>query len=1017
MPIFSIIFSALMSRMVRAHGFLGHPYSRPIYSNVYGPVEGAKRDFCPHCTNFGGADRSASPCGSPGQANHGEYDALLPKDWPVITEITGDTFLTDIYLTANHGGNHYFKFTCMDGRLDTPLTNIPDADWEVLTRAESDRNDFTFHPDYPHEFFHPGGSDDKSRWRAQFEASPRFHRRTEFPLAKDMLNMQQPLEIDEAYRKTLPKMWKAEVRWNTPKKYGSCEHGVLIWNWETANSCVPQTFPSRGNQPQMTKEMIGQIFGMTDYTLPVCKGTFTAEQFANCADVKVVSGLFKPPAIGMPISNQSWDRSWQWDSSLHGFLCQCEPSSDKTKYPSEASCLSGYKAGDFGMRCISPGPSPSTTSTAEPSRTNWWDTTTATPSTSQWTQAPAPTVTQAPAPITRRPSGTGTQQVFLGYYSNWLQWRGAYKFVPADIQADKITHINYAFAMVGSPSYSGGAYAIRHFEDNDLDQSWAKGKYAEVNDLKKTHPHLKTLISLGGWSFNSPQKEDPESAGRMRRLDPGWTHTIFSDMVDTYGNRKKFIDSVFVFCRKHNFDGVDLDWEYPGDINRGGKSSDKANFTLLLKELREAIDAEVLKPGKEKLLLTIAAGVGPTTAENAYDVPALDRYLDFINLMTYDLYGGWDVTKGTAIHSQLNRGAQEPLGGAWAVEWWLKRGARREKLCLGLASYSRSFELASDAPNQGIGAPVVDFGSAQPHSKQKGTATYYEMRSLIKNGAQVTFKRDRCGAYLQLGKLWMGYDDEETMRCKADYIKREGLLGGFLWSLGEDDFHNGSPLISTFSESIGLPSNNPLPHPTARPTTHGPPTISTSRATTPTWAPPTKTFYGPTSTSCDCKTVMWSTKYTSKEQCIDAIRNGSEWSPVQCETPQPPSTVAPPSNKFYEPAATACECQEASWWTSYSSNEACVEALRTGRIWSPIKCDKVAAVTTSTNWNSGENTSSSGGEYFLPAWGKLSLSHACECNAVSWKTQHTSNAACVNDIYAGRFGQHPCTSVNNDMLL
>jgi len=412
---------------------------------------------------------------------------------------------------------------------------------------------------------------------------------------------------------------------------------------------------------------------------------------------------------------------------------------------------------------------------------------------------------------TRECSCNHASRVFVAYFSNWFQWWAQpYTFLPENIQADKITHLNFAFAMIHSQTY-----ALRHFEENDIGE---QGFYKRVNALKVQHPHLKTLISIGGWTFNSP---DPGNG--MYDGDPNWHIYIFSDMVKSADNRKKFIDSSIEFCRRWGFDGLDLDWEYPGYLDRGGRDEDKENFAILLEELRAAFDAE--GAGGVPLLLTAAVGVGPETASRAYDIPKLNQNLDFINLMTYDMYGPWGGATVTGLHSQLYAGPGDayphpddpnavPLSGSWAVDWWISKGADKKKLTLGLAAYSRGFMLPSSGNIQGPGGATTGQPSTAvrpgmkptaPHGQccsLPGTAAYYEIKMLIQQGATTKFDENRCGAYLQLGNVWHGYDDESTMRCKADYIRQMGLLGGMLWDLPEDDFGNGSPLTTAFSNAF-----------------------------------------------------------------------------------------------------------------------------------------------------------------------------------------------------------------------
>lgn len=101
--------------------------------------------------------------------------------------------------------------------------------------------------------------------------------------------------------------------------------------------------------------------------------------------------------------------------------------------------------------------------------------------------------------------------------------------------------------------------------------------------------------------------------------------------------RGKFVKQVTSFIRKYNFDGLDLDWEYP--TQRGGAPHDRENFVLLCKELREQFNPH-------NLLLTSAIGAAKNVIDQAYDVRQISRYLDFLHIMCYDYHGSWDRKVG-----------------------------------------------------------------------------------------------------------------------------------------------------------------------------------------------------------------------------------------------------------------------------------------------------------------------------------------------------------------------------------
>lgn len=199
---------------------------------------------------------------------------------------------------------------------------------------------------------------------------------------------------------------------------------------------------------------------------------------------------------------------------------------------------------------------------------------------------------------------------YITYFSNWAQYReGGGKFFPEQIDASLFTHINFAFGMFGFESWSVdptedrtgderyiGDHKIQPVEWNDEDVL-----YPALQGLKQKNSNLKTLLSIGGWSFNTCD-DTPESAGTKYPYGP-YTCKLFSKMAADPSGRTQFIRSVIDYTKKHGFDGIDLDWEYPGDSKRGGQPADYDNYLALLRELRQTAGGN--------FLITIASSTVP----------------------------------------------------------------------------------------------------------------------------------------------------------------------------------------------------------------------------------------------------------------------------------------------------------------------------------------------------------------------------------------------------------------------
>lgn len=150
----------------------------------------------------------------------------------------------------------------------------------------------------------------------------------------------------------------------------------------------------------------------------------------------------------------------------------------------------------------------------------------------------------------------------------------------------------------------------------DLKEDYGKGGYEHLTGFKITHPHLKVSLAIGGWNEGSKN---------------------YSLLVADPEQRRRFVKQVTTFIRKYNFDGLDLDWEYP--TQRGGRPQDRENFVLLTKELRDEFD-------NYGLLLTSAIGAAKNVIDQAYDVRQISRYLDYLHIMCYDYHGSWDKQVG-----------------------------------------------------------------------------------------------------------------------------------------------------------------------------------------------------------------------------------------------------------------------------------------------------------------------------------------------------------------------------------
>ncbi|KAJ6534397.1 hypothetical protein B0H19DRAFT_442211 [Mycena capillaripes] len=340
----------------------------------------------------------------------------------------------------------------------------------------------------------------------------------------------------------------------------------------------------------------------------------------------------------------------------------------------------------------------------------------------------------------------------IGYYEGWAASRSCMAFTPEQIPADALTHVNFAFALISS------SFEIIEMTAGDKDL-WKR-----TTALKKDLPALKVFLSIGGWTFNDPP-----------------TQHIFSDMVASDANTNKFLASALSIMEQYAFDGLDIDWEYPGASDRGGIPADTANYVKFMQTVKASF--KVKNYG-----LTFTAPSSYWYLQH-FDIPGMLEHADWVNVMTYDLHGVWDGVDPYIGYVVLAHTNLTEIEQAFDLYWRVNVDA--SQMVMGMAFYGRSFALSTSSCSD-PGCPWTSGADAGPCSKNPGSLMWAEIDAIVGPDTHATLHSDDKAAvkYAVFGSQsnqWVSYDDVESFSTKMNYANSHCIGGTMIWSVDQDD--------------------------------------------------------------------------------------------------------------------------------------------------------------------------------------------------------------------------------------
>ena len=359
----------------------------------------------------------------------------------------------------------------------------------------------------------------------------------------------------------------------------------------------------------------------------------------------------------------------------------------------------------------------------------------------------------------------------IGYYPSWQMYKRNGAVVPEFIDYSRYSILNYSFFQPDSNGFLTGTdpWADSLLLRGRMD--WSKPQPAYYpNSSLVDFAHLwgtKVMISIGGWTLSD---NFPEIASKPHKT-------------------QNFVNECVRVIKEYQFDGIDIDWEYPCYEEHSGRPEmDKKNFTKFMYAIRVGIDslAQAMGRSKEdKFLLTAAFGAAKKNMD-CIEYDQVSQFMDYINAMTYDFNGPWsqEANHNSPLYAPA-KGSNGSLDVAFKM--LTERCVPANKINLGVAFYGRSLRgFGGETPD--MYAPHEGKVDVERYPLHAGNPLYYRILDEMDDYEKQLFDEVAGNPYAIStdDSTFIAYDDPKSIEMKAKYVKENNCGGVIIWDATGD---------------------------------------------------------------------------------------------------------------------------------------------------------------------------------------------------------------------------------------